>query len=56
MKNIWQVDLEDALERLAEVEAERDMWQEDARRFCQNADYWRERAVTAEERGEGDRV
>lgn len=38
--------------RLAEVEAERDQWQEDARRFCLNADYWRERAAA---RGEGDR-
>lgn len=31
--------------RLAEVEAERDMWQEDARWFCRNADYWKARAV-----------
>jgi hypothetical protein len=34
--------------KLAAVEAERDRWIETARQFCQNADYWRERAEAAE--------
>lgn len=36
--------------RIAAVEAERDRWAESARMFCQNADYWRERAEAAEAR------
>lgn len=30
--------------------ADRDTWQETARQFCQNADYWRTRAEAAEAR------
>jgi phosphoglucomutase len=36
------------LAHIEKVETERDNWQETARRYCKNADYWRVRAQEAE--------
>jgi hypothetical protein len=46
----WRLRAKAAEARLAEIEADRDQWQESTRRFCLNADYWRGRAEAAEAR------
>lgn len=37
-----------AADRIADLERSRDAWEEDAKRYSVNADYWRERAENAE--------
>ena len=48
---IWvEAEIGTLLAHIATLTAEKKNWEEEARRYCRNADYWRERAEQAEAR------